>query len=338
MQILFLGTMSNGTPTTINTLTPKLKDILPIKVASPFKNRVLCFLDLLRTCIRAGVSDLVFIHTYSTRAFYYAWACGMVCYLRGIKYIPYLHGGSLPERMKRNNRLLNNYFIKASAIITPSMYLKSAAEKQAFGPVRLIPNFINLQEYTYRQRPQLKPKILWVRSFHQIYNPEMAVRVIAKLTADFPDVKLCMVGPDKDGSMHRCQELAAELKVSGRVTFTGHLPKEQWVGLANNYDIFINTTTIDNTPVSVIEAMAMGLAVVSTNVGGIPYLLKHGSTARLVESNDVSTMASEIRFLIRNKCHAALQMHKARRQVEALSWEQIAPQWMKLLNDLNCDN
>jgi len=335
MRLVFLGTMNSSTPTTINTLPPMLEAVAPVKTASPFKNRIICFLDLLRTSFTAKASDLVFIHTYSTRAFYYAWACAFICRLRGVKYIAYLHGGSLPERIDRNNRLLNRYFVKASAIITPSLYLKVATEKRGFGPVRLIPNFINLRDYPFKQRENLQPKLLWVRAFHQVYNPELAIWVLAELSKKYGKISLCMVGPDKDGSMERCRKLAGTLRVLDRLTFTGRLSKQEWVSLAANFDIFINTTNVDNTPVSVIEAMALGLPIVSTNVGGIPYLLEHGRTARLVNKNDRQMMINEINRLLENKEEAAEQAKTARKLVESFAWEQIEPQWVNLVNNLH---
>jgi len=79
-----------------------------------------------------------------------------------------------------------------------------------------------------------------------------------------------MVGPDKDSSLGEAKDLAKQLGVAESVTFTGVLPKAQWHQLSEKFDIFINTTNIDNMPVSIIEAMALGLPIVSTNAGGLP--------------------------------------------------------------------
>ena len=76
----------------------------------------------------------------------------------------------------------------------------------------------------------------------------------------------------KDGSMEACKEYAAEEKLP--VKFTGKLEKNEWIKISADAGIFINTSNIDNTPVSLMEAMALGLPVVSTNVGGIPYLIE----------------------------------------------------------------
>ena len=99
----------------------------------------------------------------------------------------------------------------------------------------------------------------------------MAVKVLQQLQKQYPSATLTMVGPDKDGSLQTTKDFAKSLGIT--VNFSGQLTKEEWWELASKHDIFINTTHFDNTPVSVMEAMALGLPVVSTNVGGIPYLL-----------------------------------------------------------------
>ena len=97
---------------------------------------------------------------------------------------------------------------------------------------------------------------------------------------------LCMIGPDRDGSMAEFIKYAESKGVIERIKITGKLSKEEWIKVSEDYDFFINTTNIDNTPVSVIEAMALGLIVVSTNPGGIPFLLTADKDSILVEPGD----------------------------------------------------
>src|SRR5690606_41312383 len=92
-----------------------------------------------------------------------------------------------------------------------------------------------------------------------------------------------------DGSLSAAKKYAKKHDL--RVNFTGKLKKKEWIKLSAAYDIFINTSDIDNTPVSVIEAMALGLPVVSTNVGGIPYLIEEGKTGLLVAAKDPGGMS-----------------------------------------------
>jgi glycosyltransferase involved in cell wall biosynthesis len=102
-----------------------------------------------------------------------------------------------------------------------------------------------------------------------------------------------MIGPDKgDGSFEETRQIAAELGVMSRISFPGPVLKTETPAWLDQGDIFLNTPEVDNTPVSVLEAMACGLCVVSTNVGGLPYLLENEADALLVPPNSVEGMAA----------------------------------------------
>ena len=101
--------------------------------------------------------------------------------------------------------------------------------------------------------------------------------------------------------------------------------------MAEDYDIFINTTHVDNTPVSVLEAMALGLPVVSTAVGGIPDLLDDGEEALLVADDDEEAMTEAVIRLIQSPELAQSIARKARRKVEAFDWENVRELWRQLL-------
>jgi glycosyltransferase involved in cell wall biosynthesis len=88
---------------------------------------------------------------------------------------------------------------------------------------------------------------------------------------------------------------------------------------------------VDNTPVSVLEAMACGLCVVSTRVGGIPYLLQHGRDALLVPPNDPEAMAAAVRRVLTEPALAESLSHNARLKAEQFDWSAILPQWQALL-------
>ena len=109
-----------------------------------------------------------------------------------------------------------------------------------------------------------------------------------------------MAGPDKgDGALQKLKAEIRKLKLDGRVSLPGAVPKQEVPNLMAQHDFFINTANIDNTPVSVIEAMACGLPVVSTNVGGIPYLVEHEKTALLVERGNAQAMAQAVERLLK---------------------------------------
>ena len=99
----------------------------------------------------------------------------------------------------------------------------------------------------------------------------LAIKTLETVLKKYPDAQLTMIGPDKDLSYEKCQAYKDHKQLP--VTFTGRLSKKEWTSLAKDFDIFLNTTNIDNTPLSVLEAMASSLVTISTKVGGIKYLL-----------------------------------------------------------------
>jgi glycosyltransferase involved in cell wall biosynthesis len=139
-----------------------------------------------------------------------------------------------------------------------------------------------------------------------------------------------MVGPDSDGCLNDVKEYAKSLGL--KVTFTGKLNKEDWISLSKNYNIFINTTNFDNTPVSVIEAMALGLPVISTNVGGMPFLIENQKTGILVAPNSIESFVTEINKIMTSPEKANHLAMVARKKVEDFDWSRIKTQWIKVLH------
>lgn len=227
--------------------------------------------------------------------------------------------------------MTSSFLRKAAHVVAPSQYMYEALQKKGV-EVKFIPNFIPIDDYIFKSRKQLSPRLLWVRSFHKIYNPELAIAVVAQLKAKYPSVYLTMVGPDKDGSLEQCRELVKSKALETSVTFTGKLTKHEIRSLALEHDLFINTTTIDNHPVSVIEAMALGLVVITTEVGGIPFLVAHEQEGLLVPSNDATAFVNAIEKVLNSPEQAQKFQVRARTKVEQYNWAKVKEHWINLLN------
>ena len=334
MKLLYLGNQLSKhgyNKTTIETLGLQLEqEGFGVYYASNKKSFPFRMLDMMWSVVlyRKQVSYIL-IDTYSTKAFWYAFVCSLLARLLNIKYIPILHGGDLPNRLKNNPKLSQMVFANAYQNVAPSGYLKQAFESTGFKNVIHIPNSIEIDKYEFKSSAELTPKLLWVRAFASIYNPEMAVKVLQQLQEKYPSATLTMVGPDKDGSLQTTKAFAESVGVA--VNFTGQLAKEDWWQLASEHDIFINTTHFDNTPISVMEAMALGLPVVSTNVGGIPYLLKDKENALLVSDNDVSKMTDAICSLLEDQQKASDLTLNARHFIEQMDWNVVKEEWKRVL-------
>lgn len=333
-MILYIGNKLSKhgfTPTNVETLGAKLQKRYEVLLISDKKNKIIRFIDAALTIInnRKKVS-LVFIDTYSTSNFYYTLLAAILCRWFKLPYIPILHGGGLPLRLERSPALSRIIFKYSAINISPSHYLMEAFQAKNF-EVAYIPNYIDTANYPPKIRQVVRPKLLYVRSFHKIYNPAMAVKVLKTLSKEFDDVTLCMVGPNKDGSLEMVQALAKELNVYNQLKITGKLSKEEWIKLSADYDIFINTTNFDNLPVSIIEAMCLGFPVISTRAGGLPFLIDHGNDGLLIDLDNDEDMVTWIRNLILDPELTTRISKNAIAKGNSFEWEQIAPGWYELI-------
>jgi glycosyltransferase involved in cell wall biosynthesis len=331
-KILYIGNNIHSlNETTMVLLSKKLQSLgYNIIQKSSYSNKIFRILDIVWGIIKHKNAKYIVIDTYSTQAFWFAYFSGVLAKFFKIKYIPILHGGNLPSRFQKNPNRVSGFFNNAHAIVCPSNYLYQFFKKNGFKKLYLIPNIIDLPNYVFKKRENFQPNILWVRAFANIYNPTLAIKIFAEIKKKYPNASLTMVGPKKDSSLDDCLALANSLQLS--VNFTGKLSKANWIILAEKHDIFINTTNVDNTPVSILEAMALGLPVISTNVGGIPFIIENDKNGILVAPNNEAIFVEKIISIIENKSQGIQLSENAHTFVQQYSWENIQHQWMQILN------
>lgn len=335
-KLLYIGNKLSGqgnTVTSIETLGGFLEsEGVIIYYASSKRNKIVRMLDmLLKTVKYSRKVDFVLIDTYSTINFWYALIISQICRFLKVKYIPKLHGGNLPYRLEKSEFFSKLIFNNAYINIAPSKYLYDNFKKKGFENLIYIPNTIELSNYPFEEKKYDFPRLLWVRSFSKIYNPLMALKVFELVKQKYPNATLTMVGPRKDESNEEAIQYSEKNNLN--VEFTGKLTKKEWIELSKKTNVFINTTHFDNTPISVIEAMALGLPVVSTNVGGIPYLITHNENGFLVEDSDVDGMASQILKICSNDIKMEEITNSARKLVSNFDWDKVKFLWFKLLNE-----
>jgi glycosyltransferase involved in cell wall biosynthesis len=280
-----------------------------------------------------GRYEVAVVDVFSGRAFLWAEAVVLALRALGKPFVLVLHGGNLPEFARlwpgRVRRLLDG----AAAVTSPSAYLAKQLERFR-GDIRCLPNAIEVSRFVPRASEKMGCELVWLRAFHEIYNPMLAPAVLACLIGEFPGMRLTMIGPDKgDGSLERTRRAAANLGVSGACHFVGRVEKSAVPAWLAKGDIFLNTTNVDNAPVSVTEAQAASLCVVSTSVGGIPYLLENENDALLVPPCDARAMAEAVRRLIVEPGLAANLSRNGRLKAEKFDWSYIVPEWESLIRD-----
>lgn len=282
--------------------------------------------DIVRFIIvhRKRISPVV-LSVYSGPSFVVADIVARLCRALKIKLVLHLHGGGLPQLFHRKPVWGRRVLARGNVIVVPSRFLQRAVVRMGLD-CRIIPNVIELGAYPYRERCRISPRLFWMRSFHPIWNPEMAVRVLAALRSSGESATLVMGGSDK-GSLEGIRRLCRELHVDNAVGLPGFLDGAGKADAGNRADVFLNTNRVDNTPVAVLEACAMGLPVISTNVGGIPDLLTEGETGLMVPSDDADAMTRAVVRLLTDPGLASKLSRNGRRLAEASAWPTVRARW-----------
>lgn len=215
-------------------------------------------------------------------------------------------------------------------IVVPSRYLVDVFSM--FGiSAEAIFNFVETERFRFRKREPLRPVFLTNRNFEAHYNVACALRSFKGIQAAIAEARLIVVGdgPERT-SLH---ELAGSLGLKG-IDFRGSVRPEQMPAVYDEADVYLNASSIDNMPNSIIEAFSAGLPVVSTNAGGIPYIVEHECTGLLSEIDDDEGLARNAIRLFDEPSLAGQLITEARNEVERYTWEKVSDQWIELYRSL----
>lgn len=332
IRLLYIGNKlakHGKNPTSIDVMGPLLENEgYSVVYASDKKNMFFRLMHMLWKAISTK-ADYVLIDTYSTRNFWYAFLVSQICRLTNKKYIPICRGGNLPQRVNKNLRMSRMIFNHSLVNIAPSEYTYEMLQEVGVGNLELVPNSLPLDQYEFFNRTNFEPNFLWVRSLNEIYNPLLMIDAFAKVKKELPNAKLCMVGPE--GNLKIEDLKAYGISKGVEIDFKGRLSKAEWIALSKQYSVFVNTTNVDNMPVSVMEAMALGLVVISTKVGGIPFMIKDRITGRLVNKGDARELSCVMHEIIQEEQASKQMVQGARSYVEQLDWDIVKNQWLNLL-------
>ena len=297
-----------------------------VATASTRPGRVGRLLDMICTVLKHRRStDVLVLQVYSGLSFVVEDIVSLIASTLGIPVVMHLHGGGFPEFAARHRAWSSRVLGRGSVRVAPSRFLARVANGLDL-TCRVIPNIIDPGEYAFRERRHVRPRLFWMRTFHPIYEPEMAVRVLARVREWAPDSTLVMAGA-KGPVEASIRRMARKLGLDEAVRFPGYLDLPGKNREGGNADIFLNTNQVDNTPVSVIEACAMGLPVVTTDVGGIRDLLSHGETGLLVERGNDAEMADAVGRLCRDPELVSGLSRRGRALSQRFSWTVAAEAW-----------
>ena len=219
----------------------------------------------------------------------------------------------------------------ADAIVAPSGYLVDVFGRHGLR-ARSIFNFVDLEKIPHRERDSLRPIFLSNRNFEPLYNVRCSLDAFALVQREVPEARLVLVG---DGSQRAALEARAHELALRNVTFVGRIPPGRMGQLYDEADVYLNSPDIDNMPGSIIEAYAAGLPIVTTDVGGIPYIVRHEETGLMVPHNDARAMAAAALRLLHEPGLARRLSAQARAECLRLYvWPAVESEWKALYTEL----
>jgi glycosyltransferase involved in cell wall biosynthesis len=297
---------------------------------SAYVNKVFRFLDTLSFLLfQPGKYDTVVIQCYGGLSFIMEDVASRVASWYNKKIIFTLHGGALPDFLNPRNRWGKSVFKRSEFITCPSDYL---IHELSFLQIKMIkiPNVIMLSDYKFKARLIFRPYIFWMRAYHEIYNPLLALEVFERIASRYPDARLTMAGPDM-GLLNEIKIRTTQSIFKDSIEILNRIDLNEKAQRADQHDFYLNTNVIDNTPVSMIEMAAFGLALVSTNVGGIPYLFKHNVSALLSKTDRADELAELIFYLIENPEKGKSIVAEAKQVATQFDWHEVKAKWEQIL-------
>lgn len=211
--------------------------------------------------------------------------------LRGKAVLVNYRGGEADEFFTRAFAWVQPTLKRVNVIVVPSNFLGQIFAKRKLS-TRIVPNIVDLSRFIpnhSRKQNLLSPHIVVARNLEPLYDNTTALKAFRIVRVAIPDAHLTIAGSGSERA--NLEAIAKELGVADAVVFAGQIDNEHMPILYREADIVLNPSLADNMPISILEALASGVPVISTNVGGVPFLVEDGKTALLVPPGDPERMA-----------------------------------------------
>lgn len=256
-----------------------------------------------------------------------------MAHIRGIPVIVNYRGGNADPFLASAPCYVSRMLRGVSAVVTPSGFLRDIFAKYGISAT-IISNIIDLTRFKRRQ-PSISghaPHLIVARNFEEIYDIPTAIRAFSSVSKRFPEARMTLAGtgPERDA----CERLATDLGIRDRIHFAGRIDNDRIPELYADADIAINPSTVDNMPISILEAYASGVPVVTTDVGGIRYIAEHEKTALLVPARNPDAMADALLRLLDTPSLAETLITNGLREAEAYAWPVVRECWTGLYRQL----
>jgi len=254
-------------------------------------------------------------HLFAAPAVWIGWA-------RGVPVIVNYRGGEAEAFLAWQAAWVRPTLRHAAALIVPSGFLREVFRRIGIGAA-IVPNIVDLARFHPNNSRLRAHHAIVTRNLEDIYDIPTALRAFAQLRRAHPDAILTVAGSGP--RLRDLVELAQEIGIAPAVRFTGRLDNERIADLYREADLLLNPSTVDNMPISLLEALASGVAIVSTDVGGIPHMVENGKTALLVPPRDPAAMAAAaLRVFAEPELAAALR-EAGIEAAERYTWPHVRP-------------
>jgi glycosyltransferase involved in cell wall biosynthesis len=241
------------------------------------------------------------------------------------------HSGQAHDHLRRS--AVARFALKrcVDRVVVPSTFLREVLA--GFGiAAEVVPNTIDLSRFEFRSRDPLRARLLSTRNFEPLYNVACTLRAFARIQARYPEASLTLVG---SGSLERTlRALAADLRLQ-HVVFAGLVASSEVHRHYADADLYVQSSSIDNMPLSVLEAFASGLPVVATRVGGVPAILTDGVHGSLVTDDDDAAMATQVIRFVEQPAYARQLAAAARATCSAYDWSVVRDQWLAVYESVS---
>lgn len=236
-------------------------------------------------------------------------------------------GGEAETFLARSGATVSNTLRRADALAVPSGFLQEIFGRVGIRSV-VVPNIIDTERFHPAEGGSSSgtPHIVIARNLEPMYDIQTALRAFAIVRESFAESRLTVAGTGPE--LETLRSLATALRLASAVSFCGRLDREQMASLYRSACVMINPSLVDNMPNSVLEAMASGLPVVSTNVGGVPFILRDGVTGLLCSAGDHAAMASAVLRLLRDRELAARLRDTALAEAQRYTWAKVRQRWI----------
>ncbi|MDR3454003.1 MAG: glycosyltransferase [Rhodoferax sp.] len=327
--------MANQTRQLADLLAAAGATVITVQVNAPYRPSWAGRVPVLRAGFRlvpylvdlwraAGQVDIFHIMANSGWSWHlFATPAVWVAHIRGVPVVVNYRGGEAAGFLQRAGSLVRFTMRQTRALVVPSGFLQGVFAQ--FGMAAgIVPNIVDLSRFHPRALVRAgSPHLVVARNLEPLYDNLTAIRALQTIRASFPQVRLTIAGSGPEEQ--RLRQSVQDMGLTSVVQFTGRLEHDAMAALYRSADIMLNPSLADNMPNSVLEAWACGVPVVSTNVGGIPYLVQDGVNASLVPPANPAAMAQACLALLSNETLWQQRAQAGLQEAQRYTWLYVRP-------------